>query len=99
MNLKRTLTLAYCALAVLLPVLAQTGAAPKSHNMRTSQTHRLHTVAPTQGERVFRQNCSRCHDAPQSFPPQITGTILRHMRLRASMSADDEKALLQFINP
>lgn len=51
------------------------------------------------GERVFKQNCSRCHNAPQSFPPQISGTVVRHMRVRASLSQEDELNLLKFLNP
>jgi cytochrome c5 len=51
------------------------------------------------GERAFRQNCSRCHQAPESFPPQISGTIVRHMRVRASLSREDERAILKFLNP
>jgi cytochrome c5 len=57
-------------------------------------------TAPTdRGEQVFKQNCARCHDAPQSFSPRITGTIVRHMRVRASLNAEDEKALLHYLNP
>jgi cytochrome c5 len=51
------------------------------------------------GERVFHQNCSRCHNAPEGFPPEISGTILRHMRVRANLSHEDEQALLKFFNP
>jgi cytochrome c5 len=51
------------------------------------------------GDRAFRQNCSRCHQAPESFPPQISGTIVRHMRVRASLSREDERAILKFLNP
>jgi cytochrome c5 len=52
-----------------------------------------------EGERVFAQNCSRCHTAPDSFPPRISGTIVRHMRVRANLSQHDEQALLRFLNP
>jgi mono/diheme cytochrome c family protein len=51
-----------------------------------------------EGQRVFQQNCSRCHNAPESFPPSITGTILRHMRVRANLSRHQERALLEFLN-
>ena len=54
---------------------------------------------PPSGERVFQQNCSRCHTAPEQIRPSITGTVVRHMRVRASLSAADEKALLQFLAP
>jgi cytochrome c5 len=51
------------------------------------------------GERIFQQNCSRCHAAPEGFSPRISGTIVRHMRIRASLSQHDEQELLRFLNP
>jgi cytochrome c5 len=51
------------------------------------------------GQLVFDQNCSRCHNAPEGFSPRISGTVVRHMRVRAGLSAEDEKALLRFLNP
>lgn len=52
-----------------------------------------------EGQRVFAENCSRCHNAPQSFSPSIAGTITRHMRVRANLSEKEERALLRFLNP
>jgi mono/diheme cytochrome c family protein len=52
-----------------------------------------------EGQRIFEQNCSRCHNAPEGFSPRISGTIVRHMRMRASLSKHDEDALLHFFNP
>lgn len=58
------------------------------------------TASPDRnGERKFQQNCSRCHQAPEGFPPHISGTIIRHMRVRASLSAQDERDILRFLNP
>jgi cytochrome c5 len=51
------------------------------------------------GERVFTNNCSRCHAAPMSLPPRITGTVIMHMRTRARLSRDDEKLLLKYLAP
>jgi cytochrome c5 len=51
------------------------------------------------GARVFKQNCSRCHTAPDGFSPRISATVARHMRVRASLSQKDEQALLNFLNP
>ena len=51
------------------------------------------------GERIFKQNCSRCHNEPEGFSPRISGTIVRHMRVRASLSKHDEEELLHFFNP
>jgi cytochrome c5 len=51
------------------------------------------------GERVFQANCNRCHWAPQQLSPRITGTVVRHMRVRASLNAEDEKAILKYLAP
>jgi cytochrome c5 len=51
------------------------------------------------GERAFKANCSRCHTAPEQLSPRIAGTVLMHMRVRANLSAADEKALLHFLAP
>jgi cytochrome c5 len=49
--------------------------------------------------RIFHQNCSRCHNTPEGFSPRISGTVVKHMRVRASLSAGEEKQLLRFLNP
>ncbi len=59
----------------------------------------VHNATQRDGQQVFEQNCSRCHTAPQGFSPRISGTVVRHMRVRAGLSAEDEKALLRFFNP
>jgi hypothetical protein len=52
-----------------------------------------------EGDRIFQQNCSRCHWAPDGFSSRISGTIVRHMRARAALSPHDEQELLRFLNP
>jgi cytochrome c5 len=52
-----------------------------------------------EGDRIFQQRCSRCHNAPDGFSPRISGTIARHMRVRASLSKHEEEELLRFLNP
>jgi len=53
----------------------------------------------SEGERIFAQNCSRCHTAPDGFSPHISGTIVMHMRVRASLSKHDTQELMRFFNP
>jgi len=31
--------------------------------------------------------------------PRITGTVIRHMRVRANLSASDERDILKYFNP
>jgi cytochrome c5 len=57
------------------------------------------SVHQDEGDRVFQQNCSRCHAAPEGFSTRISGTVVRHMRARASLSQHDEQVLLRFLNP
>ncbi|QMV20017.1 hypothetical protein GOB94_16030 [Granulicella sp. 5B5] len=52
-----------------------------------------------EGARVFTQNCARCHNAPDGFSPRISSTVVRHMRIRASLSKHEEEELLRFFNP
>jgi cytochrome c5 len=54
---------------------------------------------PEVGQRIFEQNCSRCHATPDGFSPHISGTVVMHMRVRASLSQADAQALLRFLNP
>jgi len=83
-------------LAVTLLLAAETRSLASASDKHDKTTR---PQSPTEGERAFRQNCSRCHDAPESFPPQISATIVRHMRVRANLSREDERAILKFLNP
>lgn len=98
MNRRLSLLLASCALTAILPLIAQ-GPSAKSGAVKSEHKQTEHKQEQSRGERVFKQNCARCHEPPQSFPPQISGTIIRHMRVRASLSAADEKVVLEFMNP
>jgi cytochrome c5 len=51
------------------------------------------------GEKAFQANCSRCHYAPEQLSPRIAGTVTQHMRVRASLSAKDAQAILQYLAP
>lgn len=80
--------------------LSASGQSSTAQNAKpVGRSHERVASHESRGERVFKQNCARCHNAPQGFPQQISGTIIRHMRVRASLSAADEKALLEFMNP
>ncbi len=49
------------------------------------------------GEQRFRANCGRCHAAPQKFPPRMMATILRHMRVRATITDEDMRLVLFYM--
>jgi mono/diheme cytochrome c family protein len=51
----------------------------------------------TLGEQRFRANCGRCHAAPQKFPPRAMSTVLRHMRVRATITDEDMRLVLFYM--
>lgn len=99
MNRNLKLIAAFTFLAALIPVLAQIAAARPNGKSEQKKKSEPSSAEIDRGQQVFEQNCSRCHNAPGSIPPQITATILRHMRVRASLSEADERSLLRFMNP
>jgi hypothetical protein len=52
-----------------------------------------------EGERRFQQNCSRCHNPPDSLSSREVKAVLQHMRLRASLTAEDERLILKYLAP
>lgn len=49
------------------------------------------------GEQSFHANCGRCHAAPQKFPPRMMKTVLRHMRVRATITDEDMRLVLFYM--
>ena len=87
-----------------LLIAAQTPApTPQNNQAKPSPQHAKYILPPTAsdnpGEKKFRQNCSRCHSAPDELSPRIAGTVLMHMRVRASLSAADERDILRYLAP
>ncbi len=82
----------------LLPFLALAKSAPHQDQSQP-QTKPAPVAKPDRGQQVFAENCSRCHNAPEGFSSRISGTIARHMRVRANLSNEDYQALRGFLNP
>jgi mono/diheme cytochrome c family protein len=78
---------------------AQQNGAPVTAPSKTAPAAKRAVQQPDEGQRVFQQHCSRCHTAPDGFSPRISGTVVRHMRVRASLSQHEEQELLRFFNP
>jgi cytochrome c5 len=93
----------FLCIALLVAVSAPSQTNPASTPAPAGSTQKQAKNKPVHGQRdgelVFEQNCSRCHNAPRGFSPNISGTIARHMRVRAGLSEQDEQALLRFLNP
>jgi mono/diheme cytochrome c family protein len=66
-------------------------AVPVAHSTAEANAMRI------QGEQRFRANCGRCHAAPQKFPPRMMATIVRHMRVRATITDEDMRLVLFYM--
>jgi|HubBroStandDraft_1064217.scaffolds.fasta_scaffold10363_6 mono/diheme cytochrome c family protein len=78
---------------------ASTKTTPKSDTATSSKTSAIH-VEPSlriEGEKRFHANCSRCHVAPTKLPPRAAATIIRHMRVRATITDDDMRLILAYL--
>lgn len=89
------------ALVVVIPLMMNSQSKPASppRNQQTQKRMSLKQTTEDRGGVIFAQNCSRCHNAPEGFSSRISGTIVRHMRVRANLSKKDAETLMQYINP
>lgn len=98
------------ALLVTLALALAVGAAAKTGNDKdnkdnaaasatTSTTHAAQDDAMRlEGEKRFHANCGRCHMAPPKFPPRMVATILRHMRVRATLTDEDMRYIMHYMS-
>jgi cytochrome c5 len=89
-----------CLLTAAAVAVGQNQNTPSQQTQPTpSASKKSQATISDRGQRVFHEECSRCHQEPQGFSSSISGTIARHMRVRAGISDEDYKALLKFLNP
>jgi cytochrome c5 len=72
---------------------AKDSPAPTVSAEQSAQNENMHV----EGEKRFRSNCGRCHAAPPKFPPRMMATIVRHMRVRATITDQDMHFILHYM--
>lgn len=96
--MKTTLLAAFCYLALMSFVFAAEAAPKKEASSAVAVVHATDADAMRmEGEQRFHANCGRCHAAPQKFPPRMMATVLRHMRVRAMVTAEDQRVILFYM--
>jgi len=99
--MKRSLGIAIAVLLSTLVLGSSLFAGPPSGKKEASTAAVVHfTDADSmrvQGELRFRANCGRCHAAPQKFPPRMMATVVRHMRVRATITDQDMRLVLFYM--
>lgn len=100
MNILKIMILVILGAALAGVVFALPSPAPTQGGKQALSAH----TAPNnendlrfEGEQRFRTNCGRCHVAPHKFPPRMMATILRHMRVRATLTDTDMRIILRYM--
>lgn len=97
LHLKNSLVTTFFALALGSSLLAGTPAARKDSSASLAVEHSDADAMRIEGEKRFHANCGRCHAAPQKFPPRMMATVLRHMRVRATITDEDRRMILFYM--
>jgi mono/diheme cytochrome c family protein len=94
-NLTGSSNAASPALAQGMPVA--TAATPPSGMAKPAPDAAEDRALRLEGEKRFRANCGRCHQAPHKFPPRVMATAIRHMRVRAMITDEDMRFILHYM--
>jgi cytochrome c5 len=92
----------YVVLALLslsLLVALQSSARPQRGQATPQQPAATKLDESAEGEKRFRTNCGRCHHPPEDLSPREARAVVRQMRVRAMLSAEDERLILKFLAP
>jgi cytochrome c5 len=93
----------FLTFVVSLALLASAGTAGKSSDKDAASASAPANAAVQddpmrfEGEKRFHANCGRCHSAPPRFAPRMMATIVRHMRVRATITDDDMHMILHYM--
>lgn len=97
--MRRASIILFCA-AVMIACGGAALAGPANQQPAGKNAQKSTAKAQTSdGQKVFQANCGRCHNAPEELSPREVRAVVRQMRVRANLSADDEKALIEFLAP
>ena len=63
----------------------------------TQRMHPMHRMHMVSADDAYKQNCTRCHSEVPPASTRRTKTIVRHMRVRANITAEEAQAILQYL--
>lgn len=63
----------------------------------TASSKKKKSESKLDGNELYRENCSRCHQPPSKFSKEKFMTILKHMRTIANFTGDEQQALQDFL--
>lgn len=84
------------AIGVALAAVAKTGDKDKDASAATAPAAQDDPMR-LEGEKAYHANCGRCHMAPPKFAPRMMATIVRHMRVRATITDQEMRVILHYM--
>ena len=86
------------AIGVALAAVAKTGAKDKDKDAPAAAAAAAQDdPMRLEGEKAYHANCGRCHMAPPKFAPRMMATIVRHMRVRATITDQEMRVILHYM--
>jgi cytochrome c5 len=102
--LKAAATLFITALLVALFLAGRVAADDKksgttSKNTATATESNVEQQQTKGGSQLWSENCARCHNMrpPATYSDAEWGVAMHHMRIRAQLTAEEHKAILEFL--
>jgi hypothetical protein len=86
-------------LLISVGVAAQNSTSPSQASGAKSSTKKPATSESQEGEMRFQTHCGRCHVPPDDLSPREARAVVRQMRVRANLTAEDERLILKFLAP
>jgi mono/diheme cytochrome c family protein len=96
MSVRRPMSIGMVALVSIAFLLGHSTAAQQSGGNGGAQGSAQQKLLD-EGEKRFHANCGRCHQSPHKFPPRMVMTIERHMRVRATLTDEDMRAIVAYL--
>ena len=99
MNSRLVLSLAVAISAATAVAAAQQNPAPEAKVKPAVAKTSVRASESAQGEERFETHCGRCHVPPENLSPREAQTVVRQMRVRANLSAEDQRLILKYLAP
>ena len=104
MSLRLSLPIMFAVpfIAVVVAAAAQ-NSSPDSKSKTSLASAKTTTRASAnegaEGEKRFETHCGRCHVPPEDLSPREAKAVLRQMRVKANLTAEDERLVLKYLAP
>jgi cytochrome c5 len=98
-NRTRVFRVAFIILLLAIFTAVAKNAASQQQAAAPKPAAKAATNESEEGEKRFETNCGRCHRPPENLSPGEARTVLRQMRVRANLTAEDERLILKYLAP